>query len=295
MRVAARRRALAEPADGDARLLADAEGERDPDRDREHRGQVADHRDRAEAHVAEVDVPVLPLGRPVGSAHVLREDSPRLHPSHDLGAQVAVQRRADVVGRHRGRDADGGALVAAPGVERAGDLALPVEDVAALLDPARDQHVAVDLEEVLAVEARLSHLRQRADGLGFARDRHRGGTLRAAAVTCAVHGQGRRTGCARSAGRCSATGSPSASAAASRSATSRSRRPSCRRTARSAAARCARRCPALRRAVLVGVRGRVRGVRRGAAAERAVRRADQKKAPRQLVRDPELQTDERDA
>src|SRR5213082_295199 len=53
----------------------------------------------------------------------------------------------DVV--HRGRNADRGGFVPAPRVERAGDLALLVEDVAALLDPARDQHVAVDAEQVL--------------------------------------------------------------------------------------------------------------------------------------------------
>ena len=70
------------------------------------------------------------------------------------------------------RDADGGGLVAAARVERARDLALPVEDVPALLDAARDQHVAVDAEEVLAVEACLADLLQRADGLGFPGDRH---------------------------------------------------------------------------------------------------------------------------
>src|SRR5205814_698765 len=90
----------------------------------------------------------------------------------DVDAHVAVERRADVVRPHRGRDAHRRGLVPASGVERAGDLALPVEDVAALLDPARDQHVAVDAEEVLAVEARLLDLRDRADGLGLSRYRH---------------------------------------------------------------------------------------------------------------------------
>ena len=59
------------------------------------------------------------------------------------------------------------ALVSSPGVERAGDLPLLVEDVAALLDAARDQHVAVDPEEVLAVEPCVLHLLERAHGLGF--------------------------------------------------------------------------------------------------------------------------------
>ena len=134
MRVAARGRALAEPAERDALLLADAEGERAADRDRQHRRQVADHRDQAEAVVGHVDVAVLALRRAVHAAHVLGEDPPGLDAAHDVDAHVAVQRRADVVGPHRRRDAHRGGLVPAPGVEAAGDLPLLVEDVAALLD-----------------------------------------------------------------------------------------------------------------------------------------------------------------
>ena len=132
--VAARRGSLAEPADGDARLVADPKGERAAGGDREHRGQVADHRDHPELRVGHVDVAVATVRRAVLAAHVLREDPPRLDAAHDVDAHVAVQRRPDVLRPHRGRDADRGGLVAAPGVERAGNLALAVEDVAALLD-----------------------------------------------------------------------------------------------------------------------------------------------------------------
>ena len=90
-----------------------------------------------------MDVPVSAGHRAVDPAHVLREDAPRLDPTRDVDAHVALERRPDVVRPHRGRDADGGRLVAAPRVERARDLPLLVEDVAALLDPARHQHVAV--------------------------------------------------------------------------------------------------------------------------------------------------------
>ena len=172
VRVAARHRSLARPGDRDALLLADAKGERAADRDRQHRRQVADHRDQAEVHVGHVDVAVLAARRPVGAAHVLREDAPRLDAARDVDAHVAVERRADVVGAHRRRDSDRRCLVAAPGVERARDLALAVEDVPALLDAAGDQHVAVDLEQVLAVEAPLLDLLKRAAGLGNAGNRH---------------------------------------------------------------------------------------------------------------------------
>jgi hypothetical protein len=120
-----------------------------------------------------VHVAVLALRRTVHAAHVLREDPPRLHAARDVDAHVAMEGRPDVVWAHRGRDADGRGLVPAPGVERAGDLALAVEDVAALFDPARDQHAPVGAKEILAVETRFLDLTQRADRLGFARDRHR--------------------------------------------------------------------------------------------------------------------------
>jgi hypothetical protein len=45
--------------------------------------------------------------------------------------------------------------------------------VSALLDPARDQHVPVDAEEVVAVEARFPDFLQRADRLRSRRYRQR--------------------------------------------------------------------------------------------------------------------------
>jgi hypothetical protein len=167
VRVAPRGGALAEPADRDALLVPDPESEGAADRDREHRRQVADHGDQPQARVGHVHVAVLALRRAVAPAHVLRENAPRLDAARDVDAHVAMQWRADVVGAHRGGDPDRRGLVAATGVERARDLALPVEDVAALLEPARQHHVPVDLEQVLAVEARLSHFTQRGDRLGL--------------------------------------------------------------------------------------------------------------------------------
>ena len=143
MGVAAGRAAVAEPAERDARLVAHAEGERAADCDGQHRGQVRDHRQRAEADVAEVHVAVAAARRAVAAAEVLGDDPPRRHAAHDVHAEVALGRAADVLGRHRPGHADGGGLVAAAGVERAGDPALPVQGVAALLDGAGQQHRAI--------------------------------------------------------------------------------------------------------------------------------------------------------
>src|SRR5512133_718650 len=123
---------------------------------------MADHRDQPKLRIRHVDVAVSALRRAVRPAHELREDPPRLDATHDVDTHVAVQRRADIVGAHRGGYADGGAFVPAAGVERAGDLALAIQDVTALLDPAAHDHVPVDAEEILAEEARLANLFQRA-------------------------------------------------------------------------------------------------------------------------------------
>ena len=83
-----------------------------------------------------------------------------------------------------------------------------------------------------------------------------------------------RTGCARSAARCSATGSPSASAAARAGAGSSSTRTRCPTTCAAVRRRAAAPLPVVRRAVLVDRGRRLRGVRRAAAPGRALRLAD---------------------
>ena len=152
---------------------ADAEGERAADDDRKHRRQVADDRDLPAVEVAEVDVPVPTAGGPVDAAEVVGEDPPRLGAAVDVDADVAVQRRADVLGRHRGGHADRGGLVAAPGVERAGDLPLLVERVPGLLQSPRDEHGAVETNQRVAREAEVVHRATLAHRLGACSTRSR--------------------------------------------------------------------------------------------------------------------------
>ena len=218
-------------------------------------------------------LPSLPLvgpsARPMYWAKIRQGSTPR----DDVDAHVAVERRADVLRAHRGGDADRGGLVPAAGVERAGDLALLVEDVAALLDPARDQHVAVDAEQVLAVEACLADFLQRADRLGSSRDRHRG------ANSSDRSGYSRRVSRARNwlqeerrktlgdwvafCLRCGFVQRYFEDYEAELPAAC----PQCGGELRVAV-------PELRRALRLRVRRRVRGLRRRAAAARAVRRQD---------------------
>ena len=167
VRVAARGGALAEPADRDTPVAPDLEREGHAGRHGEHRRKVAHHRVQAQLGHGHVHVSVAAARRAVLAAHVLSEDPPGLDAARDVDAHVAMQRRADVVRAHGRAHADCGALVPASRVEGAGDLALLVEDVTALFDRARDQHVPVHREEVLAVEAGLLHLLERAERLGF--------------------------------------------------------------------------------------------------------------------------------
>ena len=153
MGVAAGRAAVAEPAERHARLVAHAEGERAADGDGQHRGEVRDHRDRAEPDVAEVDVAVAPARRAAGAAEVLGDDAPGRHAAHDVHAEVALGRAGDVLCRHRPGHAHGRRLVAAARVERPRDPALAVQGVPALLDGARQQHRAVHTAQHRFVEA----------------------------------------------------------------------------------------------------------------------------------------------
>ena len=166
-----------------------------------------------------------------------------------------------------------GAFVPAARVERAGNLALLVEDVPALLDAARDQHVAVDAEEVLAVEARLLDLLQRADRLGFARDGHGGPNSSGSAELDFERGKGRRL---------AARGAPQDVGRLGRLLPDLWLRPALlrgvgRRASRrvpSVRRRDAVALPAVRRAFLLRVRRRLRELRSGAQAGGAVRRPD---------------------
>ena len=142
------RGAFAEPRHCDALLAANPEGEGLADRDRHHRTHVADHRHHAEAGIGEVHVGVAAARGTVDSAHVLRQDPPRLEPADDVHRHVPLRRRRDVLRTKSQPGADRGALVPATGVEAAGNLPLLVEEQAPLLDAAVQKHVAQHVDQL---------------------------------------------------------------------------------------------------------------------------------------------------
>src|SRR4051794_17689664 len=147
--VAAGGRAVAEPGDRAAALVAELERHRHAGRDEHHVGQHRDHPDAAEAEVAEVDVAVAPAGDAALAAHVLAEDPRGRDAADEVRAEVAVQDAQAVLRRHRERRADRYGLLAVAVVEGARDLALAVQVHRALLDAAHEQHVAQEGDAVV--------------------------------------------------------------------------------------------------------------------------------------------------
>ena len=135
VRVAARRAAVAQPAERDARLACA--------RGRRARSRPPPAASRGGARPSSAcrgptsprwTLPSRPRVGPSLRPEVLGDDAPGRHSAHDVHAEVALGGAADVLRRHGPGRADRGRLVAATRVERAGDPALPVERVAALLD-----------------------------------------------------------------------------------------------------------------------------------------------------------------
>ena len=145
-------RPVAEPRHGDPPLAANPEGQGHSDSDRRHRAHVAHHRHHAEARVGHVDVPFPPAHGPVHPSHVLSEDPPRREAADDVHAHVALRGRRRVLWPEGHAASDGGSLVPATRVEASGHLALLVEDQAALLDTARQQHRAKHPDQLFASE-----------------------------------------------------------------------------------------------------------------------------------------------
>src|SRR3954451_12203046 len=147
--VTARGRAVAEPGDRAAALVAQLERHRHPGRDEHHVGQHRDHPDAAEPEVPEVDVAVAPAGDAALAAHVLAEDAGGRDAADEVRAEVAVEDAQAVLRRHRERRADRDGLLAVAVVEGARDLALAVQVHRALLDAAHEQHVAQEGDAVV--------------------------------------------------------------------------------------------------------------------------------------------------
>jgi len=142
------------------------EGKRDPPlppplegvgRSHRYRHQVAQHGDEgkdAPAGRSEVHVPVPAPGRFSRSAQVVTEDVDQGHPSREVAGELAVERADDVVGPEREANPCRHCLLAAAGVDGAGDPARPIEGHDSLLGQPLQEAEPVELQASLARDAR---------------------------------------------------------------------------------------------------------------------------------------------
>ena len=145
--VAARGRAVAAPADRDPRLAAQLEGQRDAGDDRDHGRQVADAgqqaHDRARSRWCAGSSRGRRWRRRSGPC-TGRRSPPGRTPRTTCTPMLRCSGEATSSSPIARGDADRRGLVAAAGVVAAGQPARLEQQVAALLDRARGQHVAVD-------------------------------------------------------------------------------------------------------------------------------------------------------
>ncbi len=147
--VAARGRAVAEPGQRDALLAAQLERHREPGGDEHHVGQHRDHPDAARVRSPKCTLPsrppVMPPSRPMYWAKIRAGVTPRMICA--ARSRCRMQSRSCAAIAHVGAGRHG--LLPEAVVERAGDLALPVEHHRALLDAAHHQHRAQQPDPVL--------------------------------------------------------------------------------------------------------------------------------------------------
>jgi hypothetical protein len=151
--------AVADVGHGHRLLLLHPRREDDARHHGDHVAEVRDGADEALLQIAEVDVEVAPLRRPPRLRHVLREDFARADALDEHRAEVADERRDEVLLPERVGRPHGGRLLPERAEDAAHDLRLPVEVDEFFFDQPRQHEVAIKLKQL----RRLQRRRARAD------------------------------------------------------------------------------------------------------------------------------------
>src|SRR3954470_20478744 len=110
---------------------------------------MRDWPDETSGHVAEVDVEVAPATWPPGLRHVLREDLARADAFDEHRAEVADQRRDEILRLQSVGGAHGGRLLPERAEDAADDFRLPIEIDQAFFDQSRQFQITVQLKHLL--------------------------------------------------------------------------------------------------------------------------------------------------
>jgi hypothetical protein len=127
--------------------------ERDAGRDRIAVGEHREHRERLRpVPISDVAVAVAPTRVPVDASPELRHHALEVETLRELRREVTVRDEQRVVRAERVRRADVGPLLPPAGVDRAGQPALPVERLHALVEVPAELEEVEDLPEPVVVE-----------------------------------------------------------------------------------------------------------------------------------------------
>ena len=155
---------FAEERHRDPRLPAHRERERGAGRHGDAGADEVGVEENARSQAADMQVALPAPRRRARAAQEVREVVPEGHPEDQPGAEIAVQGRRDVVGAEREGGPDRGRLVPVAGETGAHDRAPAVERDDALLRETLQQHVPVEIAQIVGAEPRHRHGRPLGSG-----------------------------------------------------------------------------------------------------------------------------------
>src|SRR6185312_7337305 len=146
---------------GDKLLFLQPSAEQDTGHHRNHVAEMRNRTDEALFHVAEVDIQIFSTRWAAGFRHVLRKDFARADAFYENGAEIANQRRDEILRLQCVSAADGSCFLAQRAKNTADDFRLSIEIHEPLFDEAREFQVAIEFELLLGFERRFGRATER--------------------------------------------------------------------------------------------------------------------------------------
>src|SRR6185503_4465868 len=127
------------------RRLLQARSQKHAGHDRNHVAEMRDGTNEALFHIAKVDIEIATAGRSPGFGHVLRENFARSNSFHEYCAEIANQRRDEVVRLERISGAHGSSFLAERAKNASHHFRLPIEVDEPFLNQACQLQITIKL------------------------------------------------------------------------------------------------------------------------------------------------------
>src|ERR1043165_6719382 len=160
--------AITDVSNGDEVLLLKTSAEQNARHHRNHVAEMRDWTNEALRQIAKVNIEISAARWSPRLGHVLRKDLTWLDALDEHRAEIANQRRDEVLRFERVGGADRGRFLAQRTKYAADDLRLPVKIDQPFFDESREFQVAINFEQLIGLERRFARTRQRF-GIGFRR------------------------------------------------------------------------------------------------------------------------------